>query len=53
MVIQKMDVLIPRLKEKIKNKKLNVGYIDGANHSYQGKEDILAKEIMHFIEDRK
>ena len=26
--------------KKIQNSKLDVGYIDGANHSYEGKENI-------------
>ena len=39
------------LKEKIHNKFLDIGFIDGANHSYSGKEEILANEIKKFIEN--
>jgi len=49
LVIQNLDELIPILKEKIKNNNLNVNYIDGADHGYSGKEEILAKEIKQFI----
>lgn len=49
LVIQDLDELIEFLKEKIKNKKLDLGYIDGANHGYGGKEEELAKEILNFI----
>lgn len=48
LVIQKLDELIPILKSKIKNNKLDIGYIDGADHGYTGKEEELAKEIINF-----
>ena len=34
---------------KIKNDKKNIGYIYEADHSYRGKEEILAKEISCFL----
>ena len=34
---------------KINNKNLNISYIDGADHSYDGKELILTDEILSFI----
>ena len=37
------------LKTKINNTNLNIGYIDGADHSYTGKEEILAEEILKFV----
>ena len=49
LVIQNLDELIPVLKEKIKNNNFDVAYIDGADHGYSGKEEILAKEIKQFI----
>ena len=33
----------------IKNKKIDINYIEGANHTYTEKEDILANEIVNFI----
>ena len=50
MILQKPEELCNNLKEKILNKQLDIGYIDGANHSYRGKEEILAKEIKKFLE---
>ncbi len=50
MILQKPEELCNNLKEKISNKQLDIGYIDGANHSYRGKEEILAKEIKNFLE---
>ena len=37
------------VKSKIKNKNTDIGYIEGANHSYKGKEEILAKQICEFL----
>ena len=49
LVIQNLDELVIFLKEKIKNERLDIGYIDGANHGYGGKEEQLAKEIIEFL----
>ena len=51
LIIQKADELCEMLKEKIKNDKLDIGYIEGANHSYTGKEEILANEIQNFLRE--
>ncbi|MBR3281577.1 MAG: hypothetical protein IKI57_07095 [Clostridia bacterium] len=37
------------IKRKIHNDKLDASFIDGANHSYFGKEEQLAKEIAEFL----
>lgn len=49
LIIQKADELCKTLKEKIKNDKLDIGYIEGAGHSYTNKEEILANEIEQFL----
>ena len=49
LIIQKAEELSTMLKSKIKNKNLDIGVIEGANHSYIGKEEILANEIVKFI----
>ena len=46
------DMLSNILKNKLKNPIKDIGYIDGANHSYDGKEEILAKEIIKFLKER-
>ena len=51
MILQEPEELCNKLKEKIKNPKLDIGYITGANHSYKGKEEELAIEISKFIEN--
>lgn len=51
LIAQKADELCNMLKEKINNESLDIGFIDGANHSYSGKEEILANEIKKFIEN--
>ena len=50
LIIQKAEDLCQILKNKIHNKNLDIDFIDGANHSYEGKEEILGKEIRKFLE---
>lgn len=52
LVIQPFEELIPFLKEKIKNPKLDMAYIDGADHGYSGKEEILANDIIKFMNNK-
>lgn len=49
LVIQDLNELVEFLKTKILNKNLDIGYIDGADHGYTGKEKILAEQIIKFI----
>ena len=49
MILQKADELVEKLNHIIKNKNKDINFIDGANHGYQGKEDILAEQIIKFI----
>ena len=37
------------MNKKIRKSEKDINYIDGANHSYDGKEDILANEICTFL----
>lgn len=53
LILQKAEELVEKLKEKIKNEKLDISYIDGATHNYNGKEEILADQILKFINDIK
>lgn len=53
MIIQNAADLAKMVNEIITNHKKDISYIDGANHSYDGKEEILAKEILEFIEKYK
>ena len=41
------------LKDEVKNSKKNINYIDGADHGYTGKEEVLATEIVKFLENIK
>ena len=49
MIIQKADELVNLLSDIIKNERKDIDYIDGADHGYTGKEEILAKQIIEFI----
>lgn len=53
MIAQKADELSAMVNNIIKNPYKNIYYIDGANHSYEGKEKMLAKEIIDFIANIK
>ena len=52
MIIQKPENLCEFLKSKINSKNLDIGYIEGANHSYLGKEELLAEEIQNFLKKK-
>lgn len=41
--------LVDIMNKKIKNKNEDINYIDGADHGYTNKYDILAKQILDFL----
>ena len=49
LILQDAQKLCEFLKGKIKNNNLDINYIDGANHSYKGKEEELGEEIKNFL----
>ena len=49
MIEQDADELIAMLNTKVNNKFKNINYIDGADHGYSKKEEVLAKEIVDFL----
>ena len=49
LVVQNLDELIQELKLKIKNEKLDIGYISKTDHGFTDKEEELGKEIVRFI----
>lgn len=49
MILQNADELVNIINNCIINQKKDISYIDGANHNYTGKEEILAKQIIEFI----
>lgn len=49
MILQEADELVTLVSNSLSNDKKDIDYIDGANHSYDGKEEILAKQIVEFI----
>lgn len=49
MIEQDAKELSNKLNIYIKNKNKDINYIDGADHGYTGKEDILAKQIINFL----
>lgn len=49
MIEQDASDLVNLINNKVKNNKKDINYIDGADHGYNGKETILAKQILNFI----
>lgn len=49
MIMQDAKELVNIVNENISNPNKDINYIEGANHSYTGKEEILAKQIVQFI----
>jgi len=49
LIVQNLEDLINELKNKIKNDKLDIGYIISTDHGYTGKENELGNEIVKFI----
>lgn len=50
MILQKADELVEIMNKKIQNSQKDIGIVDGANHGYSDKEEIVAKQIVKFIE---
>ena len=51
MIEQDAGDLAKMLNEKIRNNKKNINYIDGADHGYTDKYDVLSDEILEFIKN--
>ena len=49
MILQEPKKLVSLVSEAITNRNKDINYIDGANHSYTGKEEELAKQVVNFI----
>ena len=53
LIKQEAITLIDTLRNKLDNEKLDINYINGANHSYNGYENILAEDIYKFLKEVK
>ncbi len=53
MIVQMPEELVDLMNKCITNPDKDIYYIDGANHSYEGKEGELAKQIITFIEKNR
>ena len=51
MIIQKPEELVKLCLSYIKHKNKVIGFIQGADHGYGGKEEILAKQIINFVKN--
>ena len=53
MIVQMPEELVDMMNHTITNSNKDIYYLDGANHSYEGKEEELAKQIIAFINKNK
>ena len=49
MIVQMPEELVDIVNRIITNPNKDIYYIDGANHSYEGKEEELAKQVVEFV----
>ena len=49
MILQKADELVTIVSNIITNPNKDINYVDGANHGYHEKEEVVAKDIVDFI----
>ena len=49
MILQKAEELVTIVNNIITNPNKDIDYVDGANHGYHEKEEIVAKDIVSFI----
>ena len=49
MIEQSAEELVNLINRKIINQNKDINYIDGADHGYTGREEILANQIINFI----
>ena len=45
------EKIVEILEKKLDNEIKDIGVIDGASHNYSGKEEILAEELLNFLEN--
>ena len=53
MIVQMPEELVDIVNNTITNPNKDIYYIDGANHSYERKEEELAKQVIAFINKNK
>lgn len=49
MILQSADEIVRNINSKIVNNNKDIGYINGADHGYNGKEEEIAEQIINFI----
>ena len=49
MILQNAEELVELINQKINNSKKDISFIDGADHGYHDKEEILAEQILEFV----
>lgn len=53
MILQKADELVEIVSNAISNENKDINYINGADHGYTDKREVLAEQILEFIKKNK
>ena len=53
MILQDANELADMVNNIITNPNKDINYIDGADHGYTGKEEIVIEQILKFVEKCK
>ena len=53
MIVEKPSELVNKVLNIIENNNKDINYIEGADHGYHGKEQLLAKQIVKFLEEQR
>lgn len=48
-IVQSPQEVVKIVNKKVKNDSLNIGYIEGANHSFYQKEEIVINQILEAV----
>ncbi len=51
LILQEAGQYSEKIRNIIKNKKADIGFIYGADHGYTGKEEVLGEQIMNFLQN--
>ena len=52
MIEQDAEKLVDKMNNCISNPNKDINFIDGADHGYHGKEEILANQIINFLNNK-
>ena len=49
LIMEKPEEIVELLNSKINNPNKDIDFIEGANHSYNGMENVVGEQLLSFI----